>query len=89
MLKMKNQKLLIKLKEVETEKNGVIYTNNQNQKSFEGVIVAIGDMESGYDIGDVVVFSEFSGEDVWVDGHKYRIIEEENVWAVREEEGVQ
>jgi len=81
-MKMKNKKLLLTKIEQGEEIDGVIYTEDQRHKSFKGEIVGIDEDSSGYEIGDIVVFSEFSGEEVFIDKAKYLIIDEENVWAV-------
>lgn len=84
MLIMKNKKLLLKQIDDTEEKDGLIYTHDQKHKNFSGVILATAN-ESEYKINTTVIFSEFSGEEVWVDGKKNIIIDEENIWAVREE----
>jgi chaperonin GroES len=82
MLKMKNGKLLLlKIEKEVVEKDGVIYTNEQKHKSTEGIVVGVPE-DSGYKEGDHLIFSEFAGEEVWVDGKKHLIIDCENVWAI-------
>lgn len=85
-MKMKNKKLLLERIEDTQEVDGVIYTEDQRHKSFKGRIVAIDEEECGYEIGDIAVFSEFAGEEVFIDKKKYLIIDSENVWCVMEGE---
>ena len=83
MLKMVNGKLLVKKLNVNHDNNGIVYTNEQRPETFEGTLVAIGDIESGYEIGDQVLFGKFAGEETFVDGEKLILIDEENIWAKR------
>ena len=67
MLEMKNGKLLLKKISDKVVDGGVIYTDSQKHKSFEGEIMSTSG-DCGYEIGEHVIFSEFAGEDVWIDG---------------------
>ena len=88
MLKMKNDKLLLAIiKQKDVSKDGVIYTESQRHRSFKGEVIATSD-DCGYEVGDIVVFSEFAGEEVSVDGKKCLIIDSENVWAVEVEDEI-
>jgi chaperonin GroES len=80
-MKMKNGKVLL-TRIVEKEHDGIIYTDEEKNRCFKGSIAALSDGEAGYEIGDVVMFSEFSGEDVWIDGKSYLIIDQEDIWGV-------
>lgn len=83
-MQMKNGKLLIDLlKQEDVSKDGVIYTESQRHKSFKGAVAATDD-KSGYELGDVVVFSEFAGENIHIDGKEHLIIDSEDVWGVME-----
>ena len=83
-IRMKNDKLLLELiKQEDVSKDGVIYTESQRHKSFKGKIIATDD-DSGYELGDVVIFSEYAGENVHVDGKDCLIIDSENIWGVED-----
>lgn len=81
MLEMKNSNVLIK--KIEKESDGLlVYTDDQKQRSYEGEIKAT-KKDSEFNIGDIVLFSEFSGEQVYVDGCDYLLMNEEDIWCVR------
>lgn len=81
-MRMKNKKLLLERIDDTDEVDGVIYTEDQRHKSFKGKIVAIDEEDCGYEIGDVVIFSEFAGEEVFIEDKKYLIIDSESVWGI-------
>ena len=82
---MRNGKLLLRqIKQEDVSKDGVIYTDSQKHKSFKGEIMAT-DEDSGYEISDVVIFSEFAGEEVHIDDKAYLIVDSENIWGVMSE----
>lgn len=90
MLRMKNNHLLLKkidTKEINTD--GLVHTDEQKDKVFMGEVVAICDQLSGYEVGDVVLFGEFATDDVHLNGHTYSIIDEENIYAIKEAEECQ
>ena len=79
-LTMKNNRLLVKKVELKDVDDVVIYTNDQKHKSYIGEIVSHCN-DDGYEIGDKIIFSEFAGEEVTVDGKKFIILDSENVWG--------
>jgi chaperonin GroES len=81
-MRMKNGKMLLERIVDNKEHDGIIYTDDEKNKSFKGKVVAIDDENNGYEIGDIVMFSEFSGEDVWIEGKSYLIIDHEDVWGI-------
>lgn len=79
---MRNDKLLLELIEQESKaENGLVYTESQGHKSFRGRVFATCE-ECGYEVGDVVLFSEFAGEKTSLDNKEYTIIDSTNVFAV-------
>jgi chaperonin GroES len=87
-LKMRNHKVLVRKIEpkMETE-DGLIFTQDQCMNTTEGVIVAVPPMTNEmfeYKVGDVVLFSQFAGENLYVDGQKLIIIDSENIFATRD-----
>jgi co-chaperonin GroES (HSP10) len=79
-LEMKNGRLLVKRVDEQKKEDLVIYTNEQKHKSYTGEIVAHC-VEDGFEIGDKIIFSEFAGEEMVVDGKKYIVLDGENVVA--------
>jgi chaperonin GroES len=85
-VKMVNNKLLVRqIKEDLKETDGVIYTSDQQHKSFKGEIISV-DSSSTFKNGDMVYFSEFAGEKVSFEAEDYLIIDAENVFAVEEDD---
>ncbi|RPI51996.1 MAG: hypothetical protein EHM49_01805 [Deltaproteobacteria bacterium] len=81
-MKMVNGKILVTLlSEDLSEHDGIIYTSEQRHKSFRGEVKAT-DPSTPFKVGEVVVFSEFAGENIWIDGEKFMIIDSENIWGV-------
>jgi len=87
MLTMKNERLLVlPLKTEKKDQRGIIYTDAQSHRVFKGEI-AFSSGKEDYPVGAIVYFSEFSGEEVWYEGKKYRIILEDDVFAIEEQDG--
>jgi len=61
---------------------GIITPSNveQEQKST-GIVIAIGDCADDIKKGDRVVYGTFAGDDIEMDGEKYKLIEEEFILA--------
>ena len=73
----------------ETTKAGIILPDSVNkEKRMEGKLVAIGKGEkiSKLDLstGQVVIFSEYGGSDIKIDGQEYKILNHEDLLAVVE-----
>jgi co-chaperonin GroES (HSP10) len=82
MLTMKNQKLLVKKLPPPKQVEGILTTTDQTQEVYDAEVVAHG-AESEYKTGDIVVMSQYAGEDVVVEGKPYYILDEGNVWALK------
>ena len=73
----------------ETTKAGIILPDSVNkEKRMEGKLVAIGKGEkiSKLDLstGQVVIFSEYGGSDIKIDGQEYKILNHDDLLAVVE-----
>ena len=77
---MRNGKILVEKIEPKAEVNGILTTLDQCHKSYEATVIA-GD--HNFKEGMIVLFSEFEGGDVIVDGKKYLILDCEDIWATR------
>ena len=75
--------------EAEITKAGIVLpdTINKNKKA-EGKIIAIGLGEKvsklGLVVGQKIIFGQYAGDEVKVDGQEYKIINQEDILAVVE-----
>lgn len=79
-------------KEEEVTKGGIVLPDTAKKKPREGEVVAAGPgklLESGQraplevSVGDVVIYSEYGGTEITVDGDDYVILDEGSVLAVK------
>lgn len=73
----------------ETTKSGIILPESVSKDSrMEGEIIAIGSGEKikelNLSVGQKVVFSEYGGSDIKIDGQEYKILNGEDLLAVIE-----
>ncbi|OGY93236.1 MAG: co-chaperone GroES [Candidatus Komeilibacteria bacterium RIFOXYC1_FULL_37_11] len=73
----------------ETTKAGIILPDSVNkEKRMEGKLVAIGSGEKiskfGLSTGQKVVFSEYGGSEIKIDGQEYKILNHDDLLAVVE-----
>lgn len=73
----------------ETTKAGIILPDSVNkEKRMEGKLVAIGRGEKvsklGLSTGQKVVFSEYGGTDIKIDGQEYKILNHDDLLALVE-----
>jgi len=67
----------------ETTKSGIVLTGQTKEKPQEATIVAVGkDVKEELNVGDTVIYSKYSGNNVKVDDVEYIIVKEEDVLAV-------
>jgi chaperonin GroES len=71
--------------------SGLVLPENVKEKPQTGEVVAVGAgrvLDSGtriepeVKVGDKVIFSKYSGDEVKLDGVEYKVIEERNVLAI-------
>jgi len=87
-------RLIVKrLEESQKTKGGIIIPDTSKEKSLEGEVVAVGNgktLDNGslaplaVKIGDRVMFNQYAGQDIKVDGENYLILQEKDVQAVWE-----
>lgn len=86
-------RVVIKRIEVEeTTKSGIVLPGTAKEKPQEAEVVAVGPggMVNGKEIvmelkvGDKILFSKYSGDEVKIDGVEYTILKQENILAVLE-----
>jgi len=84
MLVMRHDKILVsEIANPKESKGGILLTDEQGIKSNRGIVKAV-NADTTLEIGQRVVFSEFAGTNIIVDGEKLLIIADESLWAVEE-----
>lgn len=72
-------------------KSGIVIPDSAKEKPQEGKVIAVGPgrvLDNGQrvtpevKVGDVVVYSKYSGDEIKIDGVEYKIIEERNILAI-------
>jgi len=92
-IKPLRDKVLIKPLEAEEKTaSGIILPESAKEKSKQGQVIEVG--PGKYDDGklippavkkgDKVIFEEYGGEDIKIDGEEYKLIEEERILAIIE-----
>lgn len=54
-----------------------------------GVVIQIGPPVEKIEVGDMVLFSQFAGSNFLINREEYKILDEEEIWAILEEVGEQ
>lgn len=87
-----HDRLIVKrVEETQTTKGGIIIPDSSKEKSLEGEVVAVGNgktLDNGnvlplaVKVGDLVMFGQYAGQDIKVEGTDYLIIQEKDVQAI-------
>lgn len=87
-------RLIVKrLSEEEKTKGGIIIPDTAKEKPQEAEVIAVGNgkvLENGkiqpleVKVGDKILFSKYSGNEIKVEGEEYLILREEDIQAVVE-----
>lgn len=84
----RNHVVVIRSEAPSQSKGGILLPDTSKGKANRGEVLAVGGariLENGvscnleYEAGDVVLFSEYAGHDVEVDGVKYLILQAESI----------
>lgn len=81
-----------KIEAEETTKSGILLPENAKEKPQEAEIVAVGpgglvdgkEVRMEVKVGDRVIFSKYSGNDIKIDGEEYTILKQEDILAILE-----
>ncbi len=77
-----NVLLLIEKEEEKKTAGGIIIPDTVGTKKNEGKVVAIAaDAPKGVEVGDTVLYKEFSGNEITIDGKKHLLIQYEDLLA--------
>ena len=85
--------LVKRTEEEETSSGGIILSGSAKEKPSQGVVVAVGPgkvSESGdskplnVSVGDTVIFGQYGGNEIKLDGDEYLILSERDIFGVVE-----
>lgn len=76
----------------ETTKSGILLPGNAKEKPQEAEVVAVGpggvvdgkEVKMEVKVGDKVIFSKYSGNEVKIDGVEYTILKQDDILAIVE-----
>lgn len=84
--------LIKKLEAEETTKSGIVLPGTAKEKPQEAEIIAVGpggfvegkEVKMEVKVGDKVLFSKYSGNEIKVNGEEYTILKQDDILAVVE-----
>ena len=69
--------------------SGIIIPDTAKEKPTKGVVVAVGpgkkDEPLHVKVGDIVIYSKYSGTEINIDGKKYIILRQSDIYAVMDQ----
>ena len=83
-------RVMIDVAEAPETEGGILLPETAQEKPTRGTVVAVGEgrktesgelIEPDVEEGDVVVFSEYGGHDVVVDGEEYKILDSSGIYG--------
>lgn len=89
-LKVLGNRVMIKVDEAAETEGGIVLPETAQKKPQRGTVVAVGEgrkNDSGeiiappVDEGDTVVFAEYGGHDITVDGEEYKILDVDQLYG--------
>lgn len=80
-------RVLVEPLEAETKTaSGIIIPNSAKEKPQQGIVMAVGagkkDEPMTVKVGDKVLYGKYSGNEISVDGKKYLIMHESDIFAI-------
>ena len=90
-LKPLGDRVVVKADEAEeTTASGIVLTSNSKEKPQRGTVLAVGEgkMVDGervpvdVEVGDVVIYGKYGGQEVTVEGEDYLILRADDIYAV-------
>lgn len=89
-LKILGDRVMIDVEDAPETEGGILLPETAQEKPTRGTVVAVGEgrktdsgelIEPDVDEGDVVVFSEYGGHDITVDGKEYKILDSSGIYG--------
>ena len=89
-----HDRVVVERKEEEkTSAGGIILSGTATEKPSQGEVIAVGPGKKnesgdvspmGVSVGDTVIFGQYGGSEVKIDGHEYLILSESDIFGVIE-----
>ena len=85
--------LVKRTEEEETSSGGIILSGSAKEKPSQGEVVAVGPgkvsnsgdtVSMNVSVGDIVIFGQYGGNDIKLDGEEYLILSEKDIFGVVE-----
>lgn len=78
-----NKRVLIKrVEETKTTASGIIIPDNAKEKPQQGEIVAVAKDITDVKVGDIAIFSKYSGTDIKLDDGTYLVLNYEDILGI-------
>lgn len=89
---LSNRVLLKALESEQKTASGIILPESAQEKKQEAEVIAVGKgkmvhgefVEPSVKVGDIVIYSKYSGDEIKLDGKEYTLIEEDKILAIVE-----
>jgi chaperonin GroES len=82
-MKMRRNNILVDPMEKPKEtRTGLLLTDAQGFNSYSGKVVEVGPDVLDIKPGDLVLYSEFAGSNLYIEDKKYLIIDADNIWGI-------
>ncbi len=89
---LSNRVLLKEIRAEATTASGIILPESAQEKKQEAEVIAVGPgktvdgkkEELTVKVGDIVIYSKYSGDDIKVEGQEYTLIDEDKILAIVE-----
>lgn len=78
----KNNKIIVRMVEIEEKREFYVVEMKKNTLLM-GEVVSLGQKVENVSIGDTILFSSYGYEELYEDGEKYALIEEDMIYAKR------
>ena len=82
MLKVLGTRVLVKPVECKKEINGIVLPDSASKLPSKFTVVGIGDDVTEVEVGQNVIFGEYTGTEIRQDKEIYRIVDEEEILAI-------
>lgn len=81
-IKLLGKKILIKLNEVEKQIDGFELVQHNDVDQTAGVVANVGAGVTEVKVGDKVIVNKFSGIEVFIEGDKFKVVEEHEILII-------
>jgi chaperonin GroES len=77
-------RVIVKPKEINTTRTGIIIPDSSQDKPLEGEVVAVGaKLTEDVKVGDLVVYGKYSGTEIEIEGETYLVMLTSDLFGAR------